>query len=75
MRPRSMATNFELARAWWSASEWSVGMVYLTKSQRGSGTLFLALPCRNCGCGIKARTKVFKREADAEVQAYNRWRW
>ena len=27
-------------------------MVYLTKSQRDSRALFLALPCRNCGCGI-----------------------
>ena len=25
-------------------------MVYLTKSQRDSRALFLALPCRNCGC-------------------------
>eukprot|EP01043_Picozoa_sp_COSAG02_P068059 COSAG02_NODE_11164_length_1779_cov_1.875595_1_plen_259_part_00 len=41
-------------------------MVYLTKSQRDSEALFLALPCRNCGCGIKARTLPFKREADAQ---------
>ena len=30
------------------------GMVYLTKSQRDSRSLFLALPCHNCGCGIYA---------------------
>ena len=41
-------------------------MVYLTKSQRGTRGLFLALPCRNCGCGIKARTLPFKIEADAQ---------
>ena len=34
-------------------------MVYLTKSQRDSMALFLALPCRNCGCGIRARTLTF----------------
>ena len=41
-------------------------MVYLTKSQRDSGALFLALPCRYCGCGIAARTRPFKIEKDAE---------
>ena len=41
-------------------------MVYLTKSQRDSRALFLALPCRNCGCGIRARGDAFKREMDAK---------
>ena len=41
-------------------------MVYLTKSQRDSRALFLALPCRNCGCGIRARDDAFKREADEQ---------
>ena len=41
-------------------------MVYLTKSQRDSRALFLALPCRNCGCGIRARDEAFKREADEQ---------
>ena len=41
-------------------------MVYLTKSQRDSRALFLALPCRNCGCGIRARDDAFKREMDAK---------
>ena len=39
-------------------------MVYLTKSQRDSRALFLALPCRNCGCGIRAKRKEEKDEKD-----------
>ena len=39
-------------------------MVYLTKSQRDSRALFLALPCRKCGCGIRATTKEEKDEKD-----------
>ena len=41
-------------------------MVYLTKSQQAMRALWLALPCRNCGCGIQARSLAFKKEADAE---------
>ena len=40
------------------------GMVYLTKSQRDSRALFLALPCRKCGCGIRAKRKEEKDEKD-----------
>ena len=39
-------------------------MVYLTKSQRDSRALFLALPCRNCGCGIRVTLKEEKDEKD-----------
>ena len=39
-------------------------MVYLTKSQRDSRALFLALPCRKCGCGIRATLKEEKDEKD-----------
>ena len=45
-------------------------MVYLTKSQQAQladyGAVFLALPCRNCGCGIRARSEEFKKKKDAE---------
>ena len=56
------------ARRWDSilhvAERCGMVMVYLTKSQRDSRALFLALPCRKCGCGIRATTKEEKDEKD-----------
>ena len=42
-------------------------MVYLTKSQKDQvieGRLFLALPCRNSGCGIARRLREFKENLE-----------
>ena len=36
--------------------------VYLTASQKGRGYKFLALPCRRCGCGIRAPGPAWKKE-------------
>ena len=46
-------------------------MVYLTKSQRDSRALFLALPCRNYGCGIKVTRQHEKDEKDEVKEEKN----
>ena len=52
----------------------SVAMVvYQTASQAGHGYAFLALPCHNCGCGIRAKTLGEKDEKDGlGVDAHTR---
>ena len=48
-------------------------MVYLTKSQRDSKALFLALPCRNCGCGIGANLAPAKEKMDGFPESWRKW--